>query len=202
MNKYWVILFIMICPHILHAQDFSPVSIGLSSDYHPDLRLIKSHHPNSSAFALKLAYLERKYSHVEVGGNFRWGYHELVSFSYGFSFAYEIPVFQGLNVKPGFSLDKFKMEENLGEFFIGGYFDGNRHESVKFYAEVETGLSNSISFVVQTGYRFFRSQVEVVKEMATGTTPRGDEYTYPVMEEKQLYYGAGLNIGFGLKYHF
>lgn len=202
MIKYLIFTLFLFCPLASQAQETSRAGLGFIHNYFPDLRLNEDHFKGASSYTIKINHYEGDFLPVEYGAHMTFGYHQTISFSYGLSFAIVMFPSKPLVLKAGASLDKVKMKETRSEFFIGGRFEDDSHESLKPFLELDIKLVKSLSLIFQASYRFFRSETEYVTDIVTKITESGSLDEYLILDEKQSYYGAGFNYGFGLQVNF
>lgn len=213
MRRFFLLIVLLtLFPLTSTAQSNSPVGISLSSDFFPTFQLHEDRFSGSSVYSLQLSYYDRDSSRMEYILHYSRGYDQSISHSVGLSAAYVIDLSDRLFLKPGIGLDGYKLKNRscrtsfrsiLNKLFdVYEPCDDDVHTSFNPFLTLELQLSEPFSLFIRTSYRLMLSSTRYVKETITETTPNGLEIEREVHGSKNSVYGAGYEVGLGIRLSF
>lgn len=175
--------------------------IRYSVHYYPSLRLNFDDLGVAQVHTISLGGFKPEESPLELGPQLALGYSSDVILSFGGHVAYVQPLFKQAWIKAGLSLDRIFTQPNI-YVEVGEYENDNIHDSAMPYLELDVTILPRVALSLSANYRFIRSDVYKVVDRTYHTRPDGSEYETTRKKHRELYYGAGWNIGTGIQVNF
>jgi len=199
MKFFTIILILTLAPLLsLQAQSHSGFSLGLSTNYSPELQFYEDSFSNSRSFNLHASYFDKDYTRMEYSFQYSRGFDSSVSYVAGLSAAVVIQLSDQLRLKPGVGIQEFKMADRscrttlrtvLDSIFdISDTCSDDVHASFTGFTNLEYQLTEPFSFFIQTTYRTFLSSVG--HETGGGS------------ETDHSFYSSGFSLGGGFRVYF
>ncbi|REL24617.1 hypothetical protein DYD21_17275 [Rhodohalobacter sp. SW132] len=206
-----LILFWM-APLSAHAQEYSTFGISVGTDYFSELLVHEHRYTGASTLSIELSFYDFDYTRLEYSLNHTRGYNPDISYTYGFSAAYVLPLSGSVTLKPGLGIDGFKMSDRECKSFVRSFFRNvfntddhcldDVHASFMPFMKAEIRVANPLAIYLKSGYRTFLSSVH--REVSAGDVSSTDNHTEQNTRLKtdHSFYGSGLGFSAGLRIDF
>ena len=202
----------VIISDVAHAQETSRFGLSFERDQLRNFRIYNENYRKSRSYTIRFSFYEYKYTNIEYSLHHTRGYDESVAYSFGLSAAYVLKLSEDVLLKPGLSFDAYKLKDRKCNSFVksvirsvfdidDGKCDDDQHTSFTPRLSAEIKISDPVSLVFRTDYRFMYSimDYETEKEtfnadtLSTDAQRRGTDHSI---------YGAGIGFGAGVRYNF
>lgn len=215
MHKSQVLLFLFlmgVISGVAHAQEMSRFGLSFERDQLRNFKIDNENYRESRSYTFRFSFYENKVTNIEYSLHHTRGYDESVAYSFGLSAAYVLTLSEDVLLKPGLSFDAYKLKDrkcnSLVKTVIRSVFDiddskcdDDQHTSFTPRLTAEIKISDPMSLVFRTDYRFMYSIVEY-EEVVTEISSSGVPSNVQVYGTDNSFYGAGIGFGAGLRYNF
>lgn len=190
-------MFILLASN-LHAQEHEGIFISIQQKAAPSFELYNQNHSNLTPWGVEISAYDLKEMSLEVGAYLSGGFTSYIEITYGLNLAYLYPINNTQLLKVGLNVGRFKMEENTFKDTVelGAVLEDEYHESFKPFIEWQWDFTHYFAFFAQAGYRFFRTETEIVEEIFS-RYENGSVRSYRVNRDTD-FYGSGLEFGAGI----
>lgn len=207
------LVMISLTSGLAQAQEKSRFSLSFERDQLRNFRIDNQKYNESRSYTFRFSFFDEKYTNIEYGLHHTRGYNESVTYSFGLSAAYVLPITEDIVLKPGISFDAFKLKDRKCTSFmksiVGSVFGMNnaaeydQHTSFTPQITAEISISKPMSVFFRSDYRFMHSIVKYERDV-NDTNPDGEQTKVngQKSETDHSFYGAGIGFGAGLRYNF
>lgn len=215
MHKSQVLLFLFLMVFtsgVAQAQDKSRFGLSFERDQLRNFKIDNENYRESRSYTFRFSFYENTYTNIEYSLHHTRGYDESVAYSFGFSAAYVVTLADDILLKPGLSLDAYKLKGRKCNSFMNSVIrsvfniddskcDDDQHTSFTPRLTAEIKISDPMSLVFRTDYRFMYSVFEY-EEVITEINSSGEPSNVQIHGTGHSFYGAGIGFGAGLRYNF
>ncbi len=198
--------------NMAHGQDLPRFGLSFERDQLRNFRIDNENYNESRSYTFRISFYEQKYTNIEYSLHHTRGYHESISYSFGLSAAYVLSLSDDVLLKPGLSLDAFKLKDRKCKSIIKSMIqamfdvdnsecDDDQHTSFTPRLTAEIKISDPMSLVFRTDYRFMYSIVDEERVPDENSTD-SQQPDARKSGTDHSFYGAGLGFGAGIRYNF
>jgi hypothetical protein len=202
----------MVTAGIAQAQEKNRFGLSIERDQLRNFRIDNSKNSESTSYTFRFSFYEVKYTNIEYSLHHTRGYDESISYSFGFAAVYVLRLSDDVLLKPGISIDAFKLRDRKCKSFMKSVIrsvfdvddskcDDDQHTSFTPQLTAEITISDPISIFFRTDYRLMYSIVDYEDEVAENNID-GDQSNVQDRGTKHSFYGAGIGFGAGVRYNF
>lgn len=193
-------VFILLASN-LYAQEQEGIFVSIQQKTAPNLELYDQSHSNLTPWEVEISAYDLREMPLEIGAYLSGGYASYIEITYGLNLAYLYPINNTQLLKAGLNTGRFKMEENTFKDTVelGAVLEDEYHESFKPFIEWQWNFTHYFAFFAQAGYRFFRTETEIVEEIFS-RYENGSIRSYRVNRDTD-FYGSGFEFGLGLSFN-
>ncbi len=170
------------------------IKASVQTNYMPSLRLDNDRYNEQRSLGFEISFLSSGTWVSEIGFHYTRGIHSSVAFSYGVTAAHILLENVSQRFKIGFYAGRIKMNKWGGFPEVGEVMEDKLQEILHPYVEWEWLFSKHVSSFLKGGYRFLRSETNIVTEIIS----RSDiKIKYTVTDNVGLY-GSGFEFSTGI----
>lgn len=204
---------LFLIPSAASGQGESRFSLSLQTGLMPDFQLTgEAPATGSTAYGIELAFDDRDYSRMRYAFSYSRGYHSTVSYAAGLSAGVVIPFTGRLSLEPGIEVANFRMKDRQCRTsfrtILNALFDAydscedDSHISYRPYLATEWKLSEPLSILFRTDYRFMMSHTWQTTGSEKTSSPDGGQVEREYRESERRFYRAGPGFTAAIRFRF